>query len=66
MGVFLGGPLSVYNYLGFSYIGALPNGHLAMTQADLGNLAPGSCRAGLFLDDGYSMLARTSFRVVRR
>jgi endonuclease/exonuclease/phosphatase family metal-dependent hydrolase len=65
VGVFPGGPLNVYNYLGFSYIGALPNGHLAMTQADLGKLAPGRYTAGLFLDDGYSVLARTSFRVVR-
>jgi hypothetical protein len=38
---------------------------LAMTQADLGKLAPGRYTAGLFLDDGYSVLARTSFRVVR-
>jgi hypothetical protein len=65
VGVFPGGPLDVYNYLGFSYIGALPNGHLAMTQADLGKLGPGRYTAGLFLDDGYSVLARTSFRVVR-
>ena len=65
VGVFPGGPLNVYNYLGFSYTGALPNGHLAMTQADLGKLAPGRYTAGLFLDDGYSVMARTSFRVVR-
>jgi hypothetical protein len=36
-----------------------------MTQADLGKLAPGRYTVGLFLDDGYSVLARTSFRVVR-
>ena len=65
IGVFPGGPLNVYNYLGFSYVGALPNGHLAMTEADLGKLAPGRYTAGLMMDDGYSVLARTSFRVVR-
>ena len=59
------GPLNVYNYLGFSYVGALPQGRLAMTKADLGTLKPGRYVAGLFLDDGYSVLARTSFRVER-
>jgi endonuclease/exonuclease/phosphatase family metal-dependent hydrolase len=66
VGVFPGGPLDVYGYLGFSYLGALPNGHIAMTRADLGTLAPGPYTAGLFLDDGYGLLARTGFRVVRR
>ena len=65
VGIFPGGPLDVYNYLGFSYIGALPHGHVAMTKADLGKLAPGRYTAGLMMDDGYSVLARTSFRVVR-
>jgi hypothetical protein len=36
-----------------------------MTTADTGKLAPGRYVAGLFLDDGYALLARTSF-VVRR
>ena len=36
-----------------------------MTKADLGRLAPGRYVAGLFLDDGYALLARTSFRVAR-
>jgi hypothetical protein len=65
VGIFPGGPLDVYNYLGFSYIGALPHGRVAMTKADLGKLAPGRYTAGLMMDDGYSVLARTSFRVVR-
>ena len=50
---------------GFSYVGALPQGGLAMTRADLGTLEPGRYTAGLFMDDGYKLLARTSFRVKR-
>jgi hypothetical protein len=56
---------NVYGYYGFKYTGARPAGHTSMTTADLGTLAPGRYVAGLFMDDGYSMLARTSF-VVRR
>jgi len=64
VGIFNGGrTLDVYGYLGFSYLGALPTGRMSMTTADLGRLAPGRYVAGLFLDDGYGMLARTSFRV---
>jgi endonuclease/exonuclease/phosphatase family metal-dependent hydrolase len=55
--------LNVYGYLGFSYVDALPQGRIALTKADLGTLAPGRYVAGLFMDDGYSLLARTSFRV---
>jgi endonuclease/exonuclease/phosphatase family metal-dependent hydrolase len=55
--------LDVYGYLGFSYLGALPSGRVSMTKADLGRLAPGRYVAGLFMDDGYGLLARTSFRV---
>ena len=58
-------PLDLYGYLGFSYLGALPTGRVSMTEADLGRLAPGRYVAGLFLDDGYALLARTSFRVAR-
>jgi endonuclease/exonuclease/phosphatase family metal-dependent hydrolase len=58
-------PLDLYGYYGFRYIGALPQGRLSMTTADLGKLAPGRYVAGLFLDDGYALLARTSFRVKR-
>ncbi|HMJ97211.1 MAG TPA: hypothetical protein VK486_15260, partial [Thermoleophilaceae bacterium] len=66
VGIFKGGrTLDLYGYLGFSYLGALPNGHVSMTNADLGRLAPGRYVAGLFLDDGYGLLARTSFRVKR-
>ena len=66
VGIFSAGrPLDLYGYLGFSYLGALPNGRTSMTKADLGSLAPGRYVAGLFLDDGYALLARTSFRVKR-
>jgi hypothetical protein len=58
-------PLNLYNYLGFSYGGALPHGRLAMTRADLGTLQPGRYTAGLFMDDGYKLLVRTSFREAR-
>ena len=50
-------PLDLYGYLGFSYLGALPTGRVSMTEADLGRLAPGRYVAGLFLDDGYALLA---------
>jgi endonuclease/exonuclease/phosphatase family metal-dependent hydrolase len=66
VGIFPAGPLDVYGYLGFSYLGALPHGRVVMTRADLGTLAPGRYTAGIFMDDGYGLLARTSFRVVRR
>jgi hypothetical protein len=46
-------------------VGARPSGRMSMTRADLGRLAPGRYVAGLFMDDGYSLLARTGF-VVRR
>jgi endonuclease/exonuclease/phosphatase family metal-dependent hydrolase len=67
LGIFKGSrTLDLYGYLGFSYLGALSNGRLSMTTADLGKLAPGRYVAGLFLDDGYALLARTSFRVLSR
>jgi endonuclease/exonuclease/phosphatase family metal-dependent hydrolase len=67
VGIFKAGrTLDLYGYLGFSYLGALPSGRMSMTTADLGRLAPGRYVAGLFLDDGYALLARTSFRVRSR
>ncbi len=64
VGIFRAGPLDVYDYLGFSYLGALPNGRVSFAPGDLYvKLKPGRYVAGLFLDDGYSLLARTSFRV---
>jgi hypothetical protein len=64
VGIFRAGPLDVYDYLGFSYLGAMPHGHVSFAPGDLyEKLKPGRYVAGLFLDDGYSLLARTTFRV---
>ncbi len=64
VGIFRSGPLDVYDYLGFSYLGAKPHGNAGFAPGDLyERLKPGRYVAGLFLDDGYSLLARTTFRV---
>ena len=64
VGIFRAGPLDVYGYLGFSYLGARPHGTVSFAPGDLyAKLKPGRYVAGLFLDDGYSLLARTTFRV---
>jgi hypothetical protein len=53
-----------YDYLGLSYLGAMPHGRVSFAPGDLYvKLKPGRDVAGLFLDDGYSLLARTSFRI---
>jgi hypothetical protein len=66
VGIFPAGrTLDLYGYYGFRYLGALPSGRLSMTAADTGKLAPGRYVAGLFLDDGYALLARRSFVVKR-
>ena len=66
IGIFPARPtLNVYGYLGFSYVDALPAGRMTMTTADLGRLPPGRYLAGLFMDDGYAVLARTRFKVAR-
>ena len=48
---------------GTLYTSAGPSGSVTFTQSDLGKLAPGRYRATLMLDDGYSLLADTTFRV---
>jgi endonuclease/exonuclease/phosphatase family metal-dependent hydrolase len=64
IGIYRAGPLDVYDYLGFSYLGAMPHGSVSFAPGDLyTKLKPGRYVAGLFLDDGYSVLARTTFRV---
>lgn len=66
IGIFRARPtLNVYGYLGFSYLGALPAGRMTMTTADLGRLPPGRYVAGLFMDDGYAILAQTRFKIAR-
>jgi endonuclease/exonuclease/phosphatase family metal-dependent hydrolase len=64
VGIYRSGPLDVYDYLGFSYLGARPHGSVSFAPGDLyAKLKPGRYVAGLFLDDGYSVMARTSFTV---
>ena len=63
VGIYPAGEPDVYNYAGFLYTGARPYGSVTFTQSDLGKLAPGRYRATLMLDDGYSVLAHTTFRV---
>jgi hypothetical protein len=64
IGIYRAGPLDVYDYLGFTYLGAMPHGTASFAPADLYmKLKPGRYVAGLFLDDGYSLLARTTFRI---
>ena len=59
-------PLDLYGYYGFSYLGALPaRPPVDDDRRTPARLAPGRYVAGLFLDDGYALLARTSFRVKR-
>jgi endonuclease/exonuclease/phosphatase family metal-dependent hydrolase len=63
VGIYRAGAGDLYGYLGFKYTGARPTGRMSFTAADLGTLKPGRYRATLMLDDGYSVLADTSFRV---
>ena len=63
IGIYRAGDDDLYNYFGFKYTGARPSGRLSFTKADLGTLDPGRYRATLMLDDGYSVLAETRFRV---
>jgi endonuclease/exonuclease/phosphatase family metal-dependent hydrolase len=63
VGVFEAGDPNLYNYLGFVYTGARPDGSLQLTKSDLGDLPPGRYVANLMLDDGYTILASTPFAV---
>ena len=63
IGIYPAGSGDLYGYLGFKYTGARPSGRMRFTKADLGTLKPGRYRATLMLDDGYSVLADTTFRV---
>ena len=63
IGIYRAGDDDLYNYFGLKYTGARPRGRLSFTKADLGTLDPGRYRATLMLDDGYSVLAETSFEV---
>jgi len=63
IGIYRAGEDDLYGYLGFKYAGARPSGRMTFTSTDLGTLAPGRYRATLMLDDGYSVLADTTFRI---
>ncbi len=63
VGIYREGEDDLYQYFGFKYTAARPSGRISFTKADLGTLAPGRYRATLMLDDGYSVLAETGFRV---
>jgi endonuclease/exonuclease/phosphatase family metal-dependent hydrolase len=63
IGIFRAGEDDLYGYYGFKYTGAVPSGRISFTKADLGALEPGRYRATLMLDDGYTVLADTTFRV---
>ena len=63
VGIYRAGEDDLYQYFGFKYTGARPSGRMSFTKADLGTLAAGRYRATLMLDDGYSVLADTTFRV---
>lgn len=63
VGIYEAGDPSLYNYLGFLYTGARPEGELEFTRGDTGKLAPGQYVANLMLDDGYTILASAPFTV---
>jgi hypothetical protein len=64
LGVFAAGDPDVYNYYAFLYAGAVPEGEVTFDEATIGAvLEPGEYEARLFLDDGYSELARVTFTV---
>ena len=63
VGIYRAGEDDLYQYYGFKYTGARPSGRITFTKADLGTLAAGRYRATLMLDDGYTVLADTTFSV---
>lgn len=63
IGVFDAADPSRYDYLGFVYAGARPEGSLTLTRADIGKLDPGRYEVALMLDDGYSVIAADGFEV---
>ncbi len=64
VGIYKAGDPDTYNYYGFLYIGAKPEGEIEFSQGDLyGGLEPGEYEARLMLDDGYAVLASAPFTV---
>jgi hypothetical protein len=67
IGIYPAGNLDIYNgYLSFAYTGATVSGQRTFGADDLGDamLPPGDYVAVLVSDDGYAILAKTSFSVV--
>ena len=67
IGIYPAGNLDIYNaYLSFAYTGATVSGQRTFGADDLGDamLPPGDYIAVLVSDDGYAILAKTSFSVV--
>jgi hypothetical protein len=63
IGVFKADDPNLYDYFGFAYIDARPEGSIEMTRKDTGKLEPGGYVANLMLDDGYTILATAPFTV---
>ena len=67
IGIFKAGDPDLYNYFGFLYAGARPEGEITFGGGDLGGeLQPGSYEAKLLMDDGYAVLASAPFEVTGR
>ncbi len=63
IGIYKAEDPDLYNYFGFAYVGAKPEGEMEFDVSDLGELEPGRYEAKLMMDDGYAMLATDTFVV---
>lgn len=64
IGIYKKGDPDLYNYFGFLYVGAKPEGEIEFSKDDLyGGLDPGKYEARLLMDDGYAVLAAAPFTV---
>ena len=59
--IFRAGEPSLYSYLGYRYVDARPAGSVRFGVDS--DLKPGRYVARLMLDDGYSVIAETPFKV---
>ncbi|MGH3147056.1 MAG: hypothetical protein ACRDTR_14770 [Rubrobacter sp.] len=67
IGIYREGDHDFYNYFGFLYTGAKPEGEIEFTKDDLyGGLEPGKNEARLLMDDGYAVLASAPFSVAAK
>ena len=64
VGIYATGDSDLYNYLGFLYTEAEPEGSVTFDEEALGEaLPPGDYEARLMRDDGYVILATAPFTV---